>query len=58
MADPGRKSGHVIEEDLKQGLPLVSAVQDSVEQRAKRSQLNLKSIFPSTGAFSGTNGER
>lgn len=41
-----------------QGLLRVSAVQDSVELCAKRSQLNLKSVFPSTGAFSGTDGER
>lgn len=31
---------------------------DRVELRAKKSQLNLESIFPSAGAFSGTNRER
>lgn len=56
IADPGRKCCR--EGPEGQGLPSVSAVQDRVELHAKKSQLNLESIFPSVGAFSGTNTER
>lgn len=42
----------------EQGLPHVSALQDSVKLQAKSSHLNSKSIFPSTVAFSRSKRER